>query len=78
MISNDGHGNCVTEFTFGRFGRGGGQSFFRASCGVAGGMFFFLMLVRQTDVRSWTSHLWQADRIGDEFLLRPGPTGATD
>ena len=21
---------------------------------------------------------WQADRIGDEFLLRPGPTGATD
>ena len=21
---------------------------------------------------------WQADRAGDEFLLRPGPTGATD
>ena len=21
---------------------------------------------------------WQADRIGDEFILRPGPTGATD
>ena len=21
---------------------------------------------------------WQADQIGDEFLLRPGPTGATD
>ena len=21
---------------------------------------------------------WQADRIGDDFLLRPGPTGATD
>ena len=21
---------------------------------------------------------WQVDRIGDEFLLRPGPTGATD
>ena len=42
------------------------------------GCFSCGMLVRQTDVRSWTSYLWQADRIGHEFLLRPGPTGATD
>ena len=40
--------------------------------------------MRRTDVTSWTSHFsylpvgWQADRIGDEFLLRPGPTGAPD
>ena len=39
-VSIDEHGNCATELASGRFGRGGGRSFFGAYCGVSGGMFF--------------------------------------
>ena len=73
-VSIDGLDNCVTEL-----GCGGGRSLFGASCGVTGGMFSCGMLTHETDRCQELDQSfpflpvgWQADRIGDEFLLRPG------
>ena len=59
------------------------QNFFGEYFGVSGGVFFLWGDGYETDQCQELDESfpllpvgWQADRIGDDILLRPGPTGA--
>ena len=75
----------TTELASGRFGRGEDSPSSEPLAESLTGCFSCGMLTHETDRYQELDESfpflpvgWQADQMGDEFHLRPGPTGATD